>query len=159
MKFKLLLIITFLLTIFTNAQDLNDEYIMGEWKVVNVDKPHLEGVSDKEALKLYKDYFLDSKFIFDDYNFLNIEANSLPDEKVMDLFLLNHKKWETQKDKIFLGSEGDKYPMDINFQKLGEKIYFILPMIRLEMIKLKDIESRKPIEIKAVEANPEVSYD
>lgn len=145
MKFKLLLIATFLVCFSAKAQELTDENLMGEWKVVNVDRPNSDKIPDKkEALKVFQDFYLKSTFIFDKYNYFNMEQEGLPDERLMQLLLLNYQKWEIQKDKIFIGTDVDKYfSMHITYQEADGKAYFILPMIRLEMEKIKNYESSK----------------
>lgn len=139
MKFILLLIAALLVNFSAKAQELNDEYLMGEWKVVNVDRPNFEGVSKEEALEMFEETLLNSKLIFDEYNYFNMELGSLPDERLMKLLLLNHQKWEIKNDGIFIGTDVDKfYSMFLTHQESAGKIYFTLPMIRLEVIKLSN---------------------
>ena len=48
MKLKLLFIATFLFSSFAKAQNLNEENLIGDWKVVKVDLSGSEDIEKKE---------------------------------------------------------------------------------------------------------------
>ncbi|CAH8282056.1 TonB-like protein [Mariniflexile fucanivorans] len=150
MKYKLLVISTLIFSLFTMAQNLNDEIIMGEWKAINVDIPNSEDVPQKEALKLIEDAFLDSKFNFKGNKVFRIKYGKLGDERMKELFFLDNQNWIIKNSQILIGTESDGFSaMHITFHENNGKIYFILPMIRLEMEKLSN---DKPSEPKVVES-------
>lgn len=153
MKTKLIIAITLLYTFLVNAQNLNDEKLMGEWEAINVDIPNSEEVPQKEALKMVEDAFLNSKFNFKGNKVFRIKFGKLTDDRMKELFFLDNQNWVIENDQILIGTENDGFSsMHILFQENDGKTYFILPMIRLEMQKLSDDKPSKP---KVIESKSE----
>jgi hypothetical protein len=131
--------------VLVQAQNLNDETLMGEWEAVNVDIPNSEQVPQKEALKMVEDAFLHSKFNFKGNKVFRIEFGKLADDRMKELFFLDNQNWVIKNDQILIGTENDGVSsMHILFQVNNGKTYFVLPMIRLEMEKLSDDKPSKP---------------
>uniref|UniRef100_UPI00404AE245 energy transducer TonB n=1 Tax=Gelidibacter sp. TaxID=2018083 RepID=UPI00404AE245 len=153
MKLKLLVAITLLFNLLVKAQNLSEENLMGEWEAVNVSIPNADEVTQKEALKMLEDAFLNSKFNFKGNKVFRIKFGKLADERMKELLFLDNKNWKIEDDQILIGTENDGFSlMHITFQENNGKTYFILPMIRLEMEKLSD---DKPSEAKIVESKSE----
>jgi len=145
MKLKLLLVTTLLFAFLVKAQNLNDEKLMGEWEAINVDIANSDEVPRKEALKMLEDAFLNSKFNFKGNKVFRIKFGKLADDRMKELFFLDNQNWVIKNDQILIGTENDGYSsMQILFKETNGKIYFILPMIRLEMQKLNDDKLSKP---------------
>ena len=145
MKLKLLLVTTLLFSILAKAQNLNDENLMGEWKAINVNIPNSDEVPQKEALKMVEDAFLNSKFNFKGNKVFRIKFGKLADERMKELFFLDNQNWTIKDNQILIGTENDGFSsMHITVQKVEDKTYFILPMIRLEMEKLSEDKPSKP---------------
>lgn len=145
MKIKLLLITTIIFSFLTNAQNLNDEKLMGEWKAINVNIPNSDEVPQKEALKMIEDAFLNSKFNFKGNKVFRIKFGEHADERMKELFSLDDQNWKIKDNQILIGTENDEFSsMHITFQKDNGKTYFVLPMIRLEVEKLSDDEPSEP---------------
>ena len=142
---KLILGITLLFSLFVNAQNLNNETLMGEWEAVSVDIPNSNEVPQKEALKMVKEAFLNSKFNFKGNKVFRIKFGKLADDRMKELFFIDNQNWVINNDQILIGTENDGFSsMHILFQVNNGKTYFILPMIRLEMEKLSDVKPSKP---------------
>ncbi len=155
MRLKLLLVTTLLFSFLTNAQNLNNENLMGEWKAINVNIPNSDEVPQKEALKMVEDAFLNSKFNFKGNKVFRIKFGKLADERMKELFFLDNQNWTIKDNKVLIGTENDGFSsMHITVQKVEDKTYFILPMIRLEMEKLS---SNKPSKPKIIESKTETT--
>lgn len=153
MKIKLLLVTTLLFAYLTQAQNLKDEKLMGEWEAVCVDIPNSDEVPQKEALKMVEDAFLNSKFNFKGNKVFRIKFGKLADDRMKELFFLDDQNWVIKNDKILIGTENDGFSsMHITFQENNGKTYFVLPMIRLEMQKLSNDKPSKP---KVIESKSE----
>jgi hypothetical protein len=145
MKLKFLLATTLIFSFLTNAQKLNDENLMGEWKAINVNISNSDEVPQKEALKMVEDAFLNSKFNFKGNKVFRIKFGKLADERMKELFFLDNQNWIIKDNQILIGTENDGFSsMHITVQEVEGKTYFILPMIRLEMKKLIDDKPSKP---------------
>lgn len=155
MRLKLLIVTTLLFSFLTNAQNLNNENLMGEWKAINVNIPNSNEVPQKEALKMVEDAFLNSKFNFKGNKVFRIKFGKLADERMKELFFLDNQNWTIKDNKVLIGTENDGFSsMHITVQKVEDKTYFILPMIRLEMEKLS---SDKPSKPKIIESKTETT--
>ncbi|MCB0436992.1 MAG: hypothetical protein KDD08_13140, partial [Mangrovimonas sp.] len=93
MKSKLIIGIALLFGILVNAQNLNDEKLMGEWEAINVNIPNSEQAPQKEALKMVEDAFLNSKFNFKGNKVFRIKFGKLADDKMKELFFLDNQNW------------------------------------------------------------------
>jgi hypothetical protein len=149
MKYKLLLVTTLIFSLLTKAQNLNDEKIMGEWKVINVDIPNSDEVPQKETIKLIEDAFLGSKFNFKGNKVFRIKYGKLGDERMKELFFLDNQNWTIKNSQIKIGMNNDYSSMHITFQEVNGKTYFSLPMMRLEMEKISNDKPSKPKLIKS----------
>jgi hypothetical protein len=139
MKFTLLTLTTILLSVFTHAQDLNKEALMGEWKAINVEFHDSQDSTQKGAMKMIKDAFFNSRFNFKGNTVFNIEFEKLTDKRMNELLFLDNQNWKINKNQIYIGTESNGFSlMHITFQKKHGKTYFILPMIRLEVQKISD---------------------
>ncbi|WP_405293037.1 energy transducer TonB [Algibacter sp. Ld11] len=153
MKLKLLLVTALIFSFLTNAQNLKYENLMGEWKAINVNIPNSDEVPQKEALKMVKDAFLNSKFNFKGNKVFRIKFGKLADKRMKELFFLDNQNWALKDNLVMIGTENDGFSsMHITVQKVEGKTYFILPMIRLEMEKLSDDKPSKP---KVIESKSE----
>ena len=153
MKSKLIIGIALLFGILVNAQNLNDEKLMGEWEAINVNIPNSEQAPQKEALKMVEDAFLNSKFNFKGNKVFRIKFGKLADDRMKELFFLDNQNWIIKNDQILIGTENDGFSsMHILFQENNGKTYFVLPMIQLEMKKLSD---DKPSIPKIIESKSE----
>ncbi|WP_458629237.1 energy transducer TonB [Winogradskyella sp. PC D3.3] len=144
MKYKLLVVITLIVTLSTTAQNLNDESIMGEWVTINVEIPNPENARQKEASKLMTDAFLGSKFNFKGNKVFKITYGKTTDARVKELFFLDNQNWIIENDQIKIGMNNDYSSMHIMFQEINGKTYFLLPMMRLEMEKISNDTPSKP---------------
>ncbi len=156
MKLKLLLVTALIFSYLVKAQNLNDENLMGEWQAVNVNIPNSDEVPHKESLKLIEDAFLNAKFNFKGNKVFRIKYGKLADKRMKELFFLDNQNWIIKNDQILIGTENDGFSsMHINVQKINDKTYFLLPMIRLEMEKLSDDKLSEPKIIESKTENPE----
>jgi len=149
MKYKLLLVTALIFNTLTNAQNLSEETIMGEWKAINVEIPNSDEVPQKEALKFMEDAFLGSIFNFKGNKVFKIEYGKTADDRIKELFFLDNQNWIIQNDKIKIGMDNDYSSMHITFQEINGKTYFSLPMMRLEMKKISTDKPSKPKLIKS----------
>lgn len=137
MKSKIILGITLLFVFIVNAQSLNDKKLIGEWEAVNVNIPNSNQIQQKDALKMIKDAFLNSKFSFNENKIFKIKFGKLADDKMKELFFLDNQNWIIKNNQILIGTENDRFSsMHILFKENNGKTYFILPMIKLEMKKI-----------------------
>lgn len=145
MTHKLLLITVLTFTLFAEAQNLKDEELMGEWKAVNVEIPNAEDVPQKEALKFIEDAFFGSIFNFKGNRIFKIEYGTAADERIKELFFLDNKNWKIKGNQILIGTENDDFSsMHIIVKTIDEKIFFVLPMIQLEMEKITNDKPSEP---------------
>ncbi|WP_127844641.1 hypothetical protein [Psychroflexus aestuariivivens] len=145
MKLKVLFVTTILFSLFAKSQTLNEERILGEWEAISVEIPNSSGVSQKEASKLIKDAFLNSKFNFKGNKVFRIKYSKLADEKMKELLFLENQNWIIKNGKIRIGTEKDGFSiMKIVYEEIDGKTYFISPNIRLEMKKLSNDRPAKP---------------
>ena len=143
MKYKLILVTTLLFTFFTKAQNLNEKEIMGEWNTVSVFIP--DEVPEKEAVKFMIDAFTGAKFNFKGNTVFKIKFGKTADSRIKELFFIDGENWVIENDQIKIGTDGNGFStMHITVQKTNGKTYFLLPMMRLEMEKIKDDEPSKP---------------
>ena len=143
MKYKLILVTTLLFTFFTKAQNLNEKEIMGEWNTVSVFIP--DEVPEKEAVKFMIDAFTGAKFNFKGNTVFKIKFGKTADSRIKELFFIDGENWVIENDQIKIGTDGNGFStMHITVQKTNGKTYFLLPMMRLEMEKIKDGEPSKP---------------
>lgn len=149
MKYKLLFVTTLIFSLLTQAQNLNNEKIMGEWIAVNIEIPNSNDVPQKEALKFMQDAFLGSKFNFKGNKVFKIEYGKIADDRIKELFFLDSQNWTIQNDQIKIGMNNDYSSMHITFQEINGKTYFSLPMMRLEMEKTSNGKPSKPKLIKS----------
>ncbi|WP_298903471.1 energy transducer TonB [uncultured Psychroserpens sp.] len=150
MKLKLLIVTTLLFGFLTQAQNLKDEKLMGEWQAVKVDIPNSDEIPQKEALEMVENAFLNSIFNFKGNTVFRIKFGKLADKKMKELFFLDNQNWKIKNDQILIGTENNGFAsMRITFQENNGKTYFILPMIRLEMEKLSNDKPSKPKIIKS----------
>jgi len=159
MKSNILLDTTMILCFLTKAQNLSDEIIMGEWKAVSVEIPNSSKIPEKQALKFIEDAFLGSQFKFKGNKVFNIKFGNTADKRIEELFSFDNKNWTIKDNQILIGKENNGFSsINITFQKVDDKTFFLLPMIRLEMKKLSDDKASKPKIIETI-SNKNKNFD
>ncbi len=143
MKNNLLLIALLILSNICIGQQLNETQIMGEWNVVKVE---IQGqVPQKEAVEFVKNAFTGALFNFNGNKIFNIEYGNTADDRIKELFKINGENWKIEDNLIKIGTDGNGFSaMHITVQEVNENIYFLFPMMRLKMEKIKNDEP-KPI--------------
>lgn len=149
MRLKLLSIF-FFIKLIASAQNIDAKHLMGEWQAVQVSVPNADEVPQKEAIKFIEDAFLNAKFYFKGNTVFRIKYGTSADERIQELFDIDNQNWRIIEDKIQIGTENDGFSgMHITYQEHEGKTYFLLPMIRMEMTKLRDDNPSKPKTITA----------
>jgi hypothetical protein len=143
MRFKSQLIIALIFGLSLNAQTLTEKEIMGEWNTLKVLIP--DEVPQKNAVKFMTDAFTGSKFNFQGNKLFYFKEGKTADKRIKELFFLDGENWKINNDKILVGTENNGFStMHITVQKNNGKIYFVLPMMSLEMEKISDDEPSEP---------------
>jgi hypothetical protein len=142
---KNLLIIIFLTTSnLTLGQNINKTELMGEWEALSVEIP--DQVPEKEAVNFMKDAFTGAIFHFQGNGIFNIRYGKNADERIKDLFNPSGENWRIENGVIKLGNNDDGFSsMHIRYQSINEIIYFVMPMMRLNVRKIKS-EKAEPYE-------------
>ena len=145
MKNNLLLFTLLIISNLCIAQQLNDTLIMGEWNVVNVEIT--EQVPQKEAVEFVKNAFTGALFNFNGNKIFNIKYGNTADDRIKELFKINGENWKIEDNLIKIGTDGNGFSsMHITVQKVNDNTYFLFPMMRLKMEKIKNDEP-KPFKI------------
>lgn len=155
MKIRILLLLTFLTNYLIIAQTVNDEMIVGQWKAIKVLTPNKNNIPEKQAVKLIEDAFKGSIFNFKGDRIFKIKFGELGDERMKELFFIDNQNWKTENNTIKIGSKSDAFStMHIQMKKVDGKTYFLLPMLQLEVIKIKNDKLLEIANQKVVEVEP-----
>ncbi|APY07566.1 hypothetical protein BWZ20_04310 [Winogradskyella sp. J14-2] len=150
MKLKLLFICFLFPVIITQAQTTEDTKLMGEWEAVKVIIANADEIPQKDAIKFLEDAFLGSKFNFKGNQVFRITFGSEADERIKELFKLDKTNWIIENELIKIGSKNNGFNlMNIRYREQDDKVFFALPMLALEMKKLRD---DKPSEAEWIES-------
>lgn len=146
MRSKILIILSLSLGFFANSQTLNREKIAGLWKAKAV---HISNdVPQKEAVAMMKAAFLGATFDFQSNSVFYIKFGELADERMKELFKLNGENWKVADDRIVIGTEGNGFStMHLRLKEQGGTTFFLLPMMALEMEKIRDYKLTEPIKV------------
>lgn len=146
MRAKLLIILSLSLGFFANSQTLDRENISGLWKTKAV---HISNdVPQKEAVAMMEAAFLGATFNFQGNSIFYMEFGELADERMKELFKLNGENWKVADDRIVIGTEGNGFStMHLRLKEEGGTTYFLLPMMVLEMEKIRDNKLTEPIKV------------
>ena len=120
-----------------HGQDLQKTELVGKWittdltMVLGKAKPKNEKIIDE-----LKKGFLNSEFNFKENGKFYIKFQKDKPSFMSELTFLNNQNWKFENNQAKIGTEKDNYSsMHILVQKRGEKMYFIIPGMRLEMKK------------------------
>ena len=155
MKYQLLLITTLLFSFLTKAQNLTEKKLMGEWETIAVEISNKEDIPQKDAIQFMENAFLGSKFNFKGNRIFKIDFGSKADDRIKKLFALDETNWKLDNESIKIGTEDDGFSlMEISYLETSDKIYFLLPMLTLEVKKLSDDKPSKPKWVESKKETP-----
>lgn len=151
--FKNSVIVLFLIiSNLTLGQNIDKAELIGQWQVLKVEIT--EKTPEKEAVKFMKEAFLGAIFHFQGNGVFNITYGENADERIKNLFNPSGENWKIDNEIIKLGNNNDGFSsMHINFQRLNEVTYFVMPMMRLKVKKIKSEKAEPYHEISTIKVN------
>lgn len=143
MKNKILIFLVGFLSLTATSQTINEEGLMGEWQVLNVEI--LQDIEKSEATDFLINGFKNTIFIFNGNMIFNWDFGKVTDPRLDELFEINGENWAMDEAQIFIGTKANGFSsMHIKLYEKEKETYFILPMMRLKVTKIKGHKRKRP---------------
>ena len=127
---------------FGMAQAISEEELMGKWLVKSVDIAN-DNPKHETAVRFIKEGFTDAIFYFRGNGIFNMRFPKTADSRIEQMNF-SGENWRVNNDVIEIGTADQGYnTMHIVVQKMDGTTYFDLPMMRLEVEKIKSEKPKK----------------